>query len=183
MGNRIRCGAFDVIVGLGLLFATPLFAQSAAPAGGQGPPGTPPKVVDAKGNFVGYLLGQDIVERNVNGVWVAMGAHAPIGFDITDPTRIFFFFQSGDCSGTKYISVFDLPVPGIVTTLPPSITENTLFFPGRPVQQLVIGSERRFDSNGVASCVPVGPNPPGGLFVGPVQTVSVASAASHSKRG
>src|SRR2546429_9512105 len=104
MANRIRCGVFHSVVGLGLLFATPLFAQNAAaPAAATS---TPPKVVDANGKFVGWPRTSVFsdpfvapqpgngVERNVNGVWIVIPANVS-GF----ASFIFtFLFTSPDCS-------------------------------------------------------------------------------------
>src|ERR1700730_17752101 len=133
MANRIRCGVFHGVVGLGLLFATPLFAQAA-----------PPKVVDANGNFVGWPRtsvfsptvpipgGPEItvngVERHVNGVWLVIQANRG-GFAVAN-TAFSFLFTSSDCSGNKYLDASKLPPSSWVVTNPPSNTELTLLFPG-----------------------------------------------------
>lgn len=151
---------FHGIVGLGLLFATPLFAQTA-----------PPKVVDASGNFVGWprTIVQGFtnftvngVERKVKGVWVVIQA-SPGGFGLTgDRPFAYFLFTSSDCSGNAYSDASVLPPAGSVD---PSSSKLTLFFPGSAVQLLTIRSFRQ--SSGDQTCNPFGPQP---LFAGPVQS-------------
>jgi hypothetical protein len=152
MRNLIR-RIIRVGTGLGLLFATPLFAQTAA-----APQAStfaaiqreiewraaPPKIVeDANGKFVGWLLGQSFVERKVNGVWV--GIPVDIGFSANPlQTSVQFFFKSSDCSGPKYLDARGLPPLGYVVTNPPSDTTPTLLFPGTP-GLLSIGS-RQFNN-------------------------------------
>jgi len=166
MANRIRYGVFHSVIGLGLLFTTPLFAQN---------PPSPPKVVDANGNFVGWprtvfpsftnflTIG---VERKINGVWVVIQA-GPGGFGLTaDRPFAYFLFTSADCSGNKYFDASVLPPAGSVD---PSSNKLTLFFPGTPVRLLTIQSFRQ--SSGDQTCNPTnGPRP---LYVGPAQSFNL----------
>ncbi len=189
MANRIRSGVFHSAVGLGLLIAPPLFAQTAAapqeaaiaalqreiewlaalPA--------PPKVVDANGKFVGWprtsvfsdpFVGEQTgngVERNVNGVWIVIPANVS-GF----ASFIFtFLFTSSDCSGATYLGASTLPPDGWVATNPPANTTLTLFFPGAPVRLLNINS---YHVPG-ATCSTLGA--PAQFQVGPAQSVNLNS--------
>src|ERR1700724_3160641 len=91
----IRVGA-----GLGLLFATPLFAFDSK--GGEN--GNALLVADANNKIVGNLVSQDTVARYINGAWVNILTY-PNGFSPNGspngsvPT---YLFQSSNCSGTKY---------------------------------------------------------------------------------
>jgi len=121
MANRIRSGVFHSVVGFGLLFATPLFAQNPTAPAAAAP--TPPRVVDGNGKFVGwprsistadFTNGLNGVERNVNGVWVVIKAD-PGGFSIADVNSYFFLFTTSDCSGSKYMDASVLPPAGWLT--------------------------------------------------------------------
>jgi hypothetical protein len=179
MANRIRRGVFHSVVGLGLLFATPLFTQSAA---AQAPP-PPPKVVDAAGRFVGWprALGFSStprfpaelgfgVERLVNGIWLAIAAD-PGGFrDIGTFRGVPLIFTSPDCSGTTYLDASELPPTGWGVRLP-SNPNLILLYPGTPVQLLTIGSFRFLTNGNVTTCSTAG----GQVWVGPIQGFNLNS--------
>jgi hypothetical protein len=107
MANRIRCGIFHGVIGFGLLFATPLFAQNAAAPAAATP--TPPKVIDANGKF-GWPYGNSGVERNINGTWGTITV-GPQGFVNNGPQ---VYYATANCSGTKYLFAISLPTTGFV---------------------------------------------------------------------
>jgi hypothetical protein len=177
MTSRIRSRISYGIVGLGLLFATPLFAQ--APSLLQTLTGTPPsRVVDSNGKLVGHLLGQGTVQREINGVWVVLNVAAE-GFGQTQPNNIFYFSTSSTCSPPFYMAADQLPVTGVVTPFTPGFSTTsqvTIYFPGKPVttQAVLPMASTIMFQNGAATCNTSGQFGSGNLFA-PVQSVSVSS--------
>jgi hypothetical protein len=59
------------------------------------------RVVDKRGKLVGYSLTENLVAREVNGVWVTF--YVQPGRGIFDSKAIYFFYLTNDCSGPRYI--------------------------------------------------------------------------------
>jgi hypothetical protein len=59
------------------------------------------RVVDKRGKLVGYSLTENLVAREVNGVWVTF--YVQPGRGIFDSKAIYFFYLTTDCSGPRYI--------------------------------------------------------------------------------
>jgi len=58
------------------------------------------RVVDKRGRLVGYSLTDNVVARQINGVWVTFYTHPGTG--IFDSRAIYLFYLTSDCSGTPY---------------------------------------------------------------------------------
>lgn len=60
------------------------------------------RVVDRSGKFVGYSLTENLVAREINGVWVTFYLQPGVG--IFDSSGIYLLYVTSDCSGTPYIT-------------------------------------------------------------------------------
>jgi len=60
------------------------------------------RVIDKHGKFVGYSLTDNLVAREINGVWVTFYVHPALG--IFDSRAIYVQYLTTDCTGTRYIS-------------------------------------------------------------------------------
>lgn len=60
------------------------------------------RVVDRRGKLVGYSLTENLVAREVNGVWVTF--YVQPGEGIYDSRMIYILYLTSDCTGTRYIS-------------------------------------------------------------------------------
>jgi hypothetical protein len=60
------------------------------------------RVVDKHGKFVGYSLSENLVAREINGVWVTFYVQTGIG--IFDSRAIFVHYLTTDCTGPRYVS-------------------------------------------------------------------------------
>lgn len=90
----IRMGSVAAVVLAGLLFASAV--QAASPGNGR-----PFRVIDRNGALVGYTVSENVVAREINGLWVSFYVHTGLG--IFDSNAIYIYFTSSDCSGTRYI--------------------------------------------------------------------------------
>jgi hypothetical protein len=82
-----------------LFLATAKFAQA---ANGNGNVPHAFRVVDRHGKLVGYSLTDNLVARQINGVWVTFYAHPGTG--IFDSRAIYLYYLTSDCSGTPYVT-------------------------------------------------------------------------------
>ena len=82
-----------------LLLTAPL--AHGAPAGGPNHVG-PFRVIDKNNNLVGYTVSDNLVARDINGVWVTFYVHPAMG--IFDSDAIYLNYTTTDCSGTAYIT-------------------------------------------------------------------------------
>jgi hypothetical protein len=60
------------------------------------------RVIDRRGRLVGYSLTDNVVARQINGVWVTFYAHPGTG--IFDSRAIYLYYLTSDCSGTAYVT-------------------------------------------------------------------------------
>jgi hypothetical protein len=60
------------------------------------------RVVDRSGKFVGYSLTENLVAREINGLWVTFYLQPGVG--IFDSSGIYLLYVTSDCSGTPYIT-------------------------------------------------------------------------------
>lgn len=60
------------------------------------------RVIDKRGRLVGYSLTENLVAREVNGVWVTFYVQPRGG--IFDSGRIYVLYLTSDCTGTRYIT-------------------------------------------------------------------------------
>jgi hypothetical protein len=169
--SLIRAVVSVVSIFLGLSAAV---AQQQATTANAPPAAQPPLyqgiLVDAKGKNVGRLLGVNVVVREVSGIPVAINV-ASSGFvpDFDTPQGpAIVFFQSADCTGNGFLEATDVPIRGFVVTNPPTITQPSLVYPGKPATMSIASSRYANDSG---HCYP---GPYTSIF-GPMQTVAVAT--------
>ncbi len=100
--SRLFKPATFLFAALGLLLAATRFA--CADNGNSPGHGDPHifRVVDKHGKFVGYSLTDNLVTREINGVWVTFYVHPGIG--IFDSRAIYVHYLTTDCTGTRYVS-------------------------------------------------------------------------------
>jgi hypothetical protein len=88
-----------LIVAASLLLTTSL--AQAAPAGGSN---RPFRVVDKRGNLVGYTVTDNMVAREINGLWVTFYVHPADPDGIFNSDAIYLHYLTTDCSGTPYVT-------------------------------------------------------------------------------
>ncbi|HEY6066257.1 MAG TPA: hypothetical protein VIY96_08890, partial [Thermoanaerobaculia bacterium] len=121
------------------------------------------RVLDKRGRLVGFSLTDNVVARNVNGVWVTFFVNPGTG--IFDSRAIYVYYLSTDCSGTPYLTHYSNFSEG--TRVGP-----TLYFP-TDAQELTPRSLRVASSHGEDGvCAPTSNVP--GIF-GVATTVDVES--------
>ncbi len=100
--NRSRRSASLFFLAIGLLLAAPgpASADNGNPQG-QGNPHVF-RVVDRRGKLVGYSLTENLVAREVDGVWVTF--YVQPGLGIYDSQMIYVLYLTPDCTGTRYIA-------------------------------------------------------------------------------
>lgn len=141
-----------------LLFFTTVYAHAVAPGNNR-----PFRVVDRKGAFVGFTITENLVAREIDGIWVTFYVHTGLG--VFDSGAIYVYFTTPDCSGTRYVSHYSTFAEG--TRVGP-----LLYFPSDS-QVLEPRSTRvEFGSGDVGQCRAVGGL--SGVF-GVAQTVNVDS--------
>jgi hypothetical protein len=84
-------------------FFAAMLAQAGGGSNGRGDPHAF-KVMDKKGNFVGYTVTDNMVAREINGVWVTFYVHPAFGSGIFDSEMIYLHYLTMDCTGTPYIT-------------------------------------------------------------------------------
>src|SRR6266496_5446500 len=82
------------------LLLTASLAQ-AAPSGGSN---RPFRVIDKRGNLVGYTVTDNMVARDINGVWVTFYVHLADPNGIFNSDAIYLQYLTTDCTGTAYIT-------------------------------------------------------------------------------
>jgi hypothetical protein len=140
-----------------LLPATPTFA-------GEGR-GTPHvfRVIDKNGTLVGYTVTENMVAREIDGIWVSFYIHTSVG--IFDSEAIYVHYVTSDCTGTPYVTRYSTFFEG--TRVGPK-----LYYPTD--QQILTPQSVRvlYGSGEQGTCYPA-PNIPG--VYGVAATVEVNS--------
>jgi hypothetical protein len=92
-----------MIVVASVLLTAPL--AYGAPAGGAGR-GDPHvfRVVDKNAKLVGYMVTENMVAREINGVWVTFYVHPAVPDGIFNSDAIYLHYLTTNCSGTAYIT-------------------------------------------------------------------------------
>lgn len=75
-------------------------AVGASAGNGNAPQGF--RVLDKHNKLVGYSLSDNLVARQVNGVWVTFYAQPASG--IFDSRAIYVYYLTTDCSGARYVT-------------------------------------------------------------------------------
>jgi hypothetical protein len=88
-----------------ILFLSSSLAQAVPPGNGR-----PFRVVDKNGTQVGYAVSENVVAREINGLWVSFYVHTATG--IFDSNAIYVYYTSTDCSGTRYITHYSMFAEG-----------------------------------------------------------------------
>jgi hypothetical protein len=88
---------FRLMAAVGLTLAS---AAGAVAGNGNSPQGF--RVLDKHNKLVGYSLSDNLVAREINGVWVTFYAQPASG--IFDSRAIYVHYLTTDCSGQRYIA-------------------------------------------------------------------------------
>ncbi len=125
---------------LSRIFAAVGFALAIAAGASAGTGNTPQgfRVLDKHNKLVGYSLSDNLVARQVNGVWVTFYAQPASG--IFDSRAIYVYYLTTDCSGARYVTHYSNFSEG--TRVGP-----TLFYPV-DAQVLAPRSQRVVSGNG-----------------------------------
>ena len=75
-------------------------AAGASAGNGNSPQGF--RVLDKHNKLVGYSLSDNLVARQINGVWVTFYAQPASG--IFDSRAIYVYYLTTDCSGARYVT-------------------------------------------------------------------------------
>jgi len=97
-----RVSAKILLAVIGFFFA----AMSGQAAGGSNGRGDPHvfRVLDKRGTLVGYAVTDNVVAREINGVWVTFYVHAADPEGIFNSDAIYLHYLTTDCTGTAYIT-------------------------------------------------------------------------------
>ena len=102
--KRLSAWLAIIACGAGLLLTAS--AVSGAPAGGSNAAarstGQPFKVLDKNGTLVGYTVTENMVAREIDGVWVTFFVHPAVG--IYDAGALYLNYLTDNCTGTAYIT-------------------------------------------------------------------------------
>jgi hypothetical protein len=121
------------------------------------------RVLDKHGKLVGYSLTDNLVAREIDGVWVTF--YVQPGRGIFDSRAIYVHYLTADCSGPRYITHYSNFSEG--TRVGP-----TLYYPA-DAQDLTPRSQRVVSGNGEEGLCTLATEAPG--FFGLVTTVDVES--------
>lgn len=121
------------------------------------------RVLDKHGKLVGYSLTDNLVAREINGVWVTFYVHPGTG--IFDSRAIYVYYTTPDCSGTPYVTHYSNFSEG-------TRVGSTLYYPA-DAQELTPRSVRVAFGDGEASLCSPAPNVSG--VYGVATTVDVDS--------
>lgn len=121
------------------------------------------RVLDKNGKLVGYSLTDNLVAREINGVWVTF--YVQPGRGIFDSRAIYVHYLTTDCSGPRYVTHYSTFSEG--TRVGP-----TLYYPGDS-QDLTPLSLRVISGNGEEGLCTSTPGTAG--FFGLATTVEVES--------
>ena len=150
--------SFRLIAAVGLSLAT-----TAGALAGNGNSPQAFRVVDKHNKLVGYSLSDNLVARQINGVWVTFYSQPATG--IFDSRAIYVYYLTTDCSGQRYVTHYSNFSEG--TRVGP-----TLFYPV-DAQVLTPRSTRVVLSNGEEGLCALAPEA-AGVF-GVAATVDVDS--------
>ena len=75
-------------------------AAGASAGNGNAPQGF--RVLDSHNKLVGYSLSDNLVARQINGVWVTFYSQPASG--IFDSRAIYVYYLTTDCSGARYVT-------------------------------------------------------------------------------
>jgi hypothetical protein len=138
-------------------------AAGASAGNGNSPQGF--RVLDKNNKLVGYSLSDNLVARQINGVWVTFYAQPASG--IFDSRAIYVYYLTTDCSGARYVTHYSNFSEG--TRVGP-----TLYYPV-DAQVLTPRSVRVISGNGEEGLCSLAPDV-AGVF-GLASTVEVNSFA------
>lgn len=136
-------GLAKVFLAIMSLFLATMLAHAAGGPGSRGDPHVF-RVLDKNGNLVGYTVTDNMVAREIGGVWVTFYVHQAVG--IYDSEAIYLHYTTADCTGTAYITHYSTFSEG--TRVGPK-----LYYP-TDQQQLNPRSLRVAHGNGLDACQP-----------------------------
>jgi len=85
------------------VFLAAMAAQAAGGSNGRGDPHVF-RVLDKRGTLVGYTVTDNMVAREINGVWVTFYVHPADPDGIFNSDAIYLHYLTTDCTGTAYIT-------------------------------------------------------------------------------
>jgi hypothetical protein len=91
---------------------------------------------------VGNLFtNNQVIREIIKGVWITF-AVVRDGIGVVPFNSVGFLYTSSNCTGTAYLDVTLLPIPGyaVGTTPPPFSNTATIYYPSLPYQALPISS-------------------------------------------
>lgn len=100
------------------------------------------KVVDKNGKFVGYTVTENMVAREVDGLWVTFFVHPAVG--VFDSAAIYLNYLTPDCRGTSYITHYSTFAEG-------TRVGSKLYYP-KGQELLTPSSVRVVSSDGEGAC-------------------------------
>jgi hypothetical protein len=94
-------GLAKILLAVMSFFFAAIPAQAGGGSNGRGDPHIF-RVLDKRGNLVGYTVTDNMVAREINGVWVTFYVHPASGIFNSD--AIYLHYLTTDCTGTPYIT-------------------------------------------------------------------------------
>jgi hypothetical protein len=144
MNTALQASA-KILLAVMSFFLTAMPAQAAGGSNGRGDPHIF-RVLDKRGNLVGYTVTDNMVAREINGVWVTFYVHPADGMGIFNSEAIYLHYLTTDCSGTAYITHYSTFSEG-------TRVGSKLYYP-TDQQQLNPQSLRVGYGNGLGACQP-----------------------------
>jgi hypothetical protein len=144
MNTALQASA-KILLAVMSFFLTAMPAQAAGGSNGRGDPHIF-RVLDKRGNLVGYTVTDNMVAREINGVWVTFYIHPADGMGIFNSEAIYLHYLTTDCTGTAYITHYSTFSEG-------TRVGSKLYYP-TDQQQLNPQSLRVGYGNGLGACQP-----------------------------
>jgi len=102
MQSALHASARILLAVIGFFLAA-IPAQAAGGSNGRGDPHVF-RVLDKRGKLVGYTVTENMVAREIDGVWVTFYVHPVDRAGIFNSEAIYLHYLTTDCSGTAYVT-------------------------------------------------------------------------------
>jgi len=102
MQSALYASARILLAVIGLFLAA-IPAQAAGGSNGRADPHVF-RVLDKRGKLVGYTVTENMVAREIDGVWVTFYVHPVDRAGIFNSEAIYLHYLTTDCSGTAYVT-------------------------------------------------------------------------------
>jgi hypothetical protein len=100
--SALRASA-KILLAVMSFFLAAMPAQATGGSNGRGDPHIF-RVLDKRGNLVGYTVTENMVAREIDGVWVTFYVHPAASNGIFNSDAIYLYYLTTDCSGTPYVT-------------------------------------------------------------------------------